>query len=131
MNKVSIFGHSKKIGLAKKEIKVLIDNTLKIFDITNSLTEISFVSKLEIQEINKQYRNIDKPTDVLSFPQIEIPGQKLRLMGSIVISLDIVNEKEENPENVIKHGLLHLLNYDHETNEIEWESAAKMINCKM
>lgn len=99
-------------------------NTSILEDITSSLTskdiELLIVNNEEIQELNKQHRNIDKATDVLSFPlEFEIPNMPL---GSIVISLDFVEEKakeykhtqEEEFFLLFIHGLLHLLGFDHE-----------------
>ncbi len=91
--------------------------------ITTSLTkkdiELIIISNDEIQQINKEYRDIDKPTDVLSFPYEDMPMSPL---GSIVISADLVTAKAEElghtKENefalLFIHGLLHLLGYDHE-----------------
>ncbi|RZV14810.1 rRNA maturation RNase YbeY [Aliarcobacter butzleri] len=100
-------------------------DTLNLENIANTLTtkdiELIVVKNDEIQELNKEYRNIDKPTDVLSFPMnfevIDMP-----LLGSIVISTDFVQEKAEefkhsfNEEFTLLfiHGLLHLLGFDHE-----------------
>ena len=99
-------------------------NTSLLEDITSSLTlkdiELLIVKNDEIQELNKAHRNIDKATDVLSFPlEFDMPNMPL---GSIVISLDFVEEKakeyghteEEEFSLLFIHGLLHLLGFDHE-----------------
>ena len=99
-------------------------NTSVLEDITSSLTskdiELLIVNNDEIQELNKEHRNIDKATDVLSFPlEFDMPNMPL---GSIVISLDFVEEKskeyghtkEEEFSLLFIHGLLHLLGFDHE-----------------
>jgi probable rRNA maturation factor len=73
----------------------------------------------EIRELNRRYRGIDKPTDVLSFPLAPAPGAPL---GSVVISADRAREVAQRlghtPEDefllLFIHGLLHLLGYDHE-----------------
>ena len=80
-----------------------------------------------IQEINHEYRNIDKPTDVLSFPYEDMPYTPL---GSIVISVDFVKEKsklykhsfDEELSLLFIHGLLHLVGYDHEKDKGEHRS---------
>lgn len=100
---------------------------------------VSIVSKEEIHEINKKFRQVDRPTDVLSFPMLEFeyPGdfssetfenslttsfesQEL-LLGDIVLCTDIIkrqakeyghSEKREFSFLVV-HSLLHLLGYDH------------------
>jgi probable rRNA maturation factor len=85
-----------------------------------------------MRELNKIYRNKDKATDVLSFPLEDMPGMPL---GSIVISIDtakkVANELGHSIEGEIKllfiHGLLHLLGYDHETDNGEMREKEKEI----
>ena len=97
--------------------------------ITNSLTqkdiELLVVKNDEIQELNKEHRNIDKATDVLSFPiDFDMPNMPL---GSIVISTDFVEEKAKEYGHTFNeefsllfiHGILHLLGYDHEVDNGE------------
>ena len=97
--------------------------------ITNSLTqkdiELLIVKNDEIQELNKEHRNIDKATDVLSFPMdFDMPNMPL---GSIVISTDFVEEKAKEYGHTFNeefsllfiHGILHLLGYDHEVDNGE------------
>ena len=104
-------------------------NSSFLEEITSSLTskdiELIIVNNDEIQELNKEHRDIDKATDVLSFPlEFDMPNMPL---GSIVISLDFVEEKakeyghtkEEEFSLLFIHGLLHLLGYDHEVDEGE------------
>ncbi len=75
-----------------------------------------------IQELNYQYRQKDKPTDVLSFPLEDMPMFPL---GSIVISIDFVEKKskelnhsfDEELTLLFIHGLLHLVGYDHEIDD--------------
>ncbi len=97
--------------------------------ITNSLTqkdiELLIVKNDEIQKLNKEHRNIDKATDVLSFPiDFDMPNMPL---GSIVISTDFVEEKAKEYGHTFNeefsllfiHGILHLLGYDHEVDNGE------------
>jgi probable rRNA maturation factor len=101
--------------------------------LTNKDIELILTDNKEIQILNKEYRQIDKPTDVLSFPLENIPGMPL---GSIVISIDKAKEGAENFGHSIDeeitllfiHGLLHLLGYDHETDSGEMrEKEAEII----
>jgi probable rRNA maturation factor len=100
--------------------------------LTNKDIELILTTDEEIQELNKTYRKLDKPTDVLSFPLEDMPGMPL---GSIVISLDTAkrnaNELNHSIEEEIKllfiHGLLHLLGYDHETDNGEMREKEKEI----
>ena len=99
-----------------------------LVSIAESLTqkeiELIITSNSEIQEINKEYRNIDKSTDVLSFPYDPMPMSPL---GSIVISSEYVIEKAKEFQHtqndefslLFIHGLLHILGYDHEVDNGE------------
>ena len=88
-------------------------------DLSNRDIELIFTNSDDIQEINKNFRGVDKPTDVLSFPLDFMPGLPL---GSVVINIDFaknVAEKlghrvDEEITLLFIHGLLHLLEYDHE-----------------
>ncbi|PHQ64962.1 MAG: rRNA maturation RNase YbeY [Sulfurimonas sp.] len=92
--------------------------------LTDKEIELIITSKDEIKSINKEFRNIDAPTDVLSFPYEDMPMSPL---GSIVISSAHVQElsKElghsEGDELALlfMHGLLHLTGLDHEVDSGE------------
>ena len=83
---------------------------------------IAFVSDKRIRELNRQFRGVDKATDVLSFPAEE----KLNL-GDVAVSVDTAAvQANENGlsldgeiAQLILHGLLHLCGYDHETDNGE------------
>ena len=82
-----------------------------------------------IEQLNKTYRGIDKPTNVLAFPMQEgefsdiTPG----LLGDVVISLPTAEKEaveanislEERLSQLLIHGTLHLLGFDHETGEMD------------
>ncbi len=89
-------------------------------ELTQKDIELIFTNNEEIQILNKEHRNIDKATDVLSFPlEFDMPNMPL---GSIVISIDYVEEKAKEYNHSFNdelkllfiHGLLHLLGFDHE-----------------
>ncbi|WP_284140433.1 MULTISPECIES: rRNA maturation RNase YbeY [unclassified Virgibacillus] len=98
---------------------------------------INFVNNREIQELNRNYRGQDKPTDVISFAlqesvegEIEILGEEIPLvLGDIVISIDKAKEQADDYNHSIErelgflavHGFLHLLGYDHLNDEDEKE----------
>ena len=99
----------------KTEILEQIANSL-----TNKEIELIITDNKTIAQINAEYRNIDKATDVLSFPyDADMPMAPL---GSIVISYDFVKEKaaefghsqDDEFTLLFIHGLLHILGYDHE-----------------
>ena len=112
--------------------KALIRNAcksvLKIENFTESAEiNISFVDDESIREINKEFRNIDKSTDVLSFPmgdngEYDVnPENGCKMLGDVVISVEHAisqaelfghsNEREIGYLTV--HSVLHLLGYDH------------------
>jgi len=109
-------------------------------DIASSLNvkrdiELLIVDNNTIQSINKEYRNIDKATDVLSFPLENIEHTPL---GSIIISIDkaveVSNNLGHSVDNEISllftHGLLHLLGFDHEIDNGEMRQKEEEIITK-
>jgi probable rRNA maturation factor len=90
---------------------------------------VTFVSNDRIQEINREYRDKDQPTDVISFAleemsegEIEIVGADIpRVLGDIIISVPRAREQAEEYNHsfmrelgfLAVHGFLHLLGYDH------------------
>lgn len=88
---------------------------------------VSFVDDAQIKELNAEYRNIDKPTDVLSFPLGEEGVYDLNnetnayMLGDIVISLETATLQAEVYGHSLEreigfltvHSMLHLLGYDH------------------
>lgn len=87
-----------------------------------STATIAFVSNQRIRNLNRHFRNVDKPTDVLSFPAEEDTN-----LGDIAISVETAAaQAKENGltfdteiAQLILHGLLHLSGYDHETDNGE------------
>ena len=94
---------------------------------------VSFVDDAQIHEINKEFRNIDRPTDVLSFPLGEdgVYDQDMEtgayLLGDIVISIETAERQAEVYGHSLErevgfltvHSMLHLLGYDHELGKLE------------
>ncbi|WML25548.1 rRNA maturation RNase YbeY [Neobacillus sp. OS1-33] len=103
----------------------------------HSEVSITFVSNERIQEINREYRDKDKPTDVISFAmeelgegEVELIGADMpRVLGDIIISIPkAIEQAEEYGHSFLRelgflavHGFLHLLGYDHMTEEEEKE----------
>ena len=106
--------------------------------LTNREIELIITDNENIQELNREYRDKDNPTDVLSFP-LETPFTEQSLfdipLGTIVISADFVREKaklyghteKDELKLLFIHGLLHLLGYDHETDEGEMRQKEREI----
>ena len=104
--------------------------TLKHENIYNAVFSVIFVSNNEIQEINKEYRGIDKITDVISFAfedNEDIRYNDIRLLGDIYICIPRMKEQaiayghseKRELSFLAVHGLLHLLGYDHMNEEDE------------
>ena len=92
---------------------------------------ITLTNNEEIHKINKEYRDVDRPTDVLSFPMYErdeIAGLKNdtddeieKILGDIIVSIEKVRAQAEEYGHsferelayLVTHGMLHLLGYDH------------------
>jgi rRNA maturation RNase YbeY len=83
---------------------------------------ILLVDDDNIKTLNKQHRNIDSATDVLSFPQMDDNEFISHLLGDVVISVETAKRQasehhfslEQELVLLLLHGLLHLLGYDHE-----------------
>lgn len=111
-------------------LKEVINHTLEVMDAKESIFTIIFVTKEEIHELNKQYRGVDRVTDVISFALEDVNDVSLsdiRVLGDIYICIDRMKEQaiEYNHSETRElsfltvHGLLHLLGYDHQTKEEE------------
>jgi len=111
----------------KSVVKITLLKVRKSTDYEISLT---LVDNKEIIKLNALYRNIDRPTDVLSFAleegtRMEMPEDALPMLGEIVISVEKAMEQADEFGHSFKremafltvHGMLHLLGYDHQTPE--------------
>lgn len=123
-------------------IEILANDALEIPDYSEELTQIAsdalhtlapdlvcdltiaLTSDEDIQQLNAQFRNIDRPTDVLSFESDELdPLSGVRYLGDIVISYaralqqssDAGHSVNDELKLLTVHGILHLLGYDHHT----------------
>lgn len=92
---------------------------------------ITLTNNEEIHKINKEYRDVDRPTDVLSFPMYErdeiadlkndTDDEIEKILGDIIVSIEKVREQAEEYGHsferelayLVTHGMLHLLGYDH------------------
>jgi len=100
--------------------------------LTDKEIELIITNNTEIAEINHLHRDINSPTDVLSFPYEDMPMTPL---GSIVISQEFIQTKAEELGHtdmnemslLFIHGLLHLLGYDHEIDNGEMRAKEQQI----
>lgn len=125
------------LGLLEKTVRTCLDSeNIKVGCETNIL----LTDDESIRSINKQFRNMDKPTDVLSFPMTDMkngeiptgdddydPDEELLLLGDIVISMETAQRQagqyghsfERELAFLTAHGVFHLLGYDHMEKEEE------------
>lgn len=111
-----------------KVLKKIVKTIAKVEKIKGKhFLSVIIVDKQKIQEINKEYRNIDRPTDVISFALIDGEEELPEEMGDIFICYEkIFEQAKEYGHSVLRefsflvtHGIYHLLGYDHMTKEDE------------
>jgi probable rRNA maturation factor len=92
------------------------------------IVNVLVTSSSEVRSLNRQFRGLDKPTDVLSFPSLRLgKSEQKRIAGDVVISADIARENSarfgHSLETELKilslHGILHLAGFDHEHDQGE------------
>ena len=119
-----------------KELKKFLINVSKDEKLGNVIFNVIIVDNNKIREINRDYRNIDRETDVISFALEDDKSfntTDVRVLGDIYISIDRVRSQAEEYGHSFKrelyflsiHGLLHLLGYDHMKKEDEEVMFAK------
>lgn len=126
------------INIYRKEDRLLIKETTKnLYKILNGVSKelnlktklvvsLNLVSKLKMWELNKQFRQVDKTTDVLSFAQNDQLKDEYDL-GDIFVNADLLKSQADEINSDINtelcflfmHGLLHLIGYDHLTDDQE------------
>jgi probable rRNA maturation factor len=114
LDRVNYLRSEQKENLKRKALFIL-----KILSVSgNKELCVAFVDDEEMRKLNADYRNINRTTDVLSFPQ---DGPDDSVLGDVIISIDtaVRRSRQQNlsVEQVIHklmiHGILHLLGYDH------------------
>lgn len=117
--------------------------------VTDGEVDLTFVDDVQIHELNKEYRGIDRPTDVLSFAMHETTDEELQIiyeldegdeagnvpdvLGDIIISVPRAKLQSEEYGHSLErelgflfvHGFLHLLGYDHQDEASEAEMMGK------
>jgi probable rRNA maturation factor len=118
--KISLFNETTEdVSAIEKLLKQIFKNINE-----KKTMQIILITQESIHKMNKTYRNIDKPTDVLSFPNDE---PKEKSLGDIFISIEQARIQAKDYEHSFEreigflavHGFLHLLGYDHHTPEEE------------
>ena len=123
---IGIFNQTnEKLDKELDELKDMLSDFCKREDLGNVIFNIIIIDNPTIHKINKEYRDNDAPTDVISFAleddKTVIEPDGVRILGDIYISIDKVHEQALEYGHSFKrelsflavHGLLHLLGYDH------------------
>ncbi|CAB1218303.1 rRNA maturation RNase YbeY [Acinetobacter bouvetii] len=123
-----------ELVLKRAYIKKVIETALRYIEVDQDCEiGIACVDNEESHKLNLEYRQKDKPTNVLSFPS-DIPEEVLPLldawpMGDLVICIPVVLQEAQDQSktpiehftHMLVHGTLHLMGYDHETSEADAE----------
>lgn len=109
----------------RKYLKPIFSKTFELTKIVPKSTNVSIIlyNDQQIQELNKVYRNINQPTDVLTF----IDEEDDSYLGDVFINVDALERQAKEYGHTLKrefsflvtHGLLHLLGFDHQTKSEE------------
>ena len=123
------------INETKKTVKEVVSAVLESEHENDGATvSVTFVDNERIRELNREFRNIDRVTDVLSFPADEpVVEGRGRFLGDIALSLERAKTQSEEYGHSFKrevafltaHSVLHLLGYDHMTPDEEKEMFSK------
>ena len=124
-------------------IRAAAEKVGELYGVENGEVSITLTNNEYIHELNREYRHIDRPTDVLSFalneseePAIE-NGPDINVLGDLVISVERAEEQAADYGHSVRreiafltvHGMLHLLGYYHmeETDRLEMEQEQRYV----
>ena len=131
MNKVEIFNQTEEEIEELKKVEEVLEYALKKEKLDNTSFNVIIVNNDFIHDLNKNYRGIDRVTDVITFALEDddslVVGSEERILGDIYISLDKArSQAEEYGHSFLReicflavHGFYHLLGYDHMNEEEE------------
>ena len=120
MVKLEFSNNTRKYYINGEKLKALVNKIARLSDVKKGILSLSFVGEKKIKGINKKFRNIDRPTNVISFPFMDYAGEEL-ILGDIVVCLSVAEKQAVREGNdfhqyvafLIIHGFLHLLGFDH------------------
>ena len=131
---ILINNRQRKIAVNLKQLEAVLKQMIKTLGYEGFDVGILLTTNASIRKFNRDYREKDRATDVLSFPfhadlkageKIKVETDDDKNLGDIIISLEYVTKRaveldrtfEEHLNILLAHGIAHLLNYDHITDE--------------
>lgn len=117
------------VRVDRRWLKQVVAETLKVEQVSRAEVSLVIVGDKKIRDLNRQYRNVDAPTDVIAFALAEptketfvAPPDDILHLGEVVVSfpraaaqaLERGRSTEEELVTLTVHGVLHLLGFDHE-----------------
>ena len=123
----------------EENVRAAAEKVGELYGVENGEVSVTLTNNEYIHTLNKQYRGIDRPTDVLSFalneseePDVE-DGPDVNVLGDLVISVERAKEQAADYGHSVKreiafltvHGMLHLLGYDHERSTADEEDMCR------
>jgi metalloprotein, YbeY family len=125
-----IFNETEETVNEIEDIKKVLNKAIEVEDVGPVCFNVILVNNEYIHELNRDYRHIDRPTDVITFAledNKDFPGYDVRILGDIYISLEKAHSQAVEYGHSFKreicflavHGFLHLLGYDHMEKEEE------------
>ena len=138
---VLLRNRQRKIKVDLAAIKLVAENILKALNLPQAELSITLVNDKQIRALNRQYRKLDRPTDVLAFSMREGSFKELNpfLLGDVIISLEtalrqantLSHSFQQEFNHLLVHGMLHLLGYDHgRTMSGKEQALLRLISCQ-
>lgn len=127
----------------EENVRAAAEKVGELYGVENGEVSVTLTDNAYIHQLNRQYRQIDRPTDVLSFalnesvePDIE-NGPDIDVLGDIILSVERAREQAADYGHSLRreiafltvHGMLHLLGYDHmeEADRLEMEKEQRYV----
>ena len=127
----------------EENVRAAAEKVGELYGVENGEVSVTLTDNAYIHQLNRQYRQIDRPTDVLSFalnesvePDIE-NGPDIDVLGDIILSVERAREQAADYGHSLRreiafltvHGMLHLLGYDHmeEADRLDMEKEQRYV----
>ena len=107
------------------KLNKIVSTILEQEKMSDCVINLRLLNDKEMKKLNKQFRQKDKTTNVLSFPNDDISVKQTKNIGDIAISIEYVKAEakkegktfDDHIIHMLAHGVYHILGYDHENNE--------------